>query len=67
MEGSLYSPLGRPIHSVHQSCTECGHIFESRPNGEGAQLLCDPCYQTQFEPEHVRQLQRMSVRLRGSR
>lgn len=67
MEGALYSPLDRPSNRVHQSCTECGHIFESRPNGEGAELLCDACYQSQFEPIHVRQLHRLSERLRGSR
>jgi hypothetical protein len=67
MEGSMYFPLDRPNNIVHQTCTECGHLFESRPNGEGAESLCDPCYQIQFQPIHIRQLERMSVRLRSRR
>ncbi len=62
-------PFSQPHHfdgPIHQVCTECGHIFESRPNGEGAEIVCDACYQAQFEPIRIRHWQRVPVRLRSA-
>jgi hypothetical protein len=64
MEGVHFNPPNRPESRIHQMCTECGHVFEARPNAEGAELVCDACYQTQFEPIHVRHWQRVPARLR---
>jgi DNA-directed RNA polymerase subunit RPC12/RpoP len=67
MEGVHFFPPNRPDNRMHQVCTECGHIFESRPDAEGAEIVCDSCYQGQFEPMRVSHWQRVPARLRSAR
>jgi len=67
MEGVHFNPPNRPDTRVHQLCTECGYLFESRPNAEGAELICDTCYQAQFEPVRISKWQRMVARMRSPR
>ncbi|HEV3219445.1 MAG TPA: hypothetical protein VGZ48_06710 [Candidatus Acidoferrales bacterium] len=66
MEGVQFVPPNHPDDRIHQVCSECGHIFESRPNAEGAEVVCDDCYQAQFEPVRVRIWQRVAARLRSA-
>jgi formylmethanofuran dehydrogenase subunit E len=65
MEGVNFFPPNRPDNRIHQVCTECGHVFESRPNAEGAEIICDACYQSAFEPIRVRHWQKVPARLRS--
>jgi hypothetical protein len=66
MEGVHFVPPNRPDTRVHQVCTECGYIFESRPNAEGAELVCETCYQAQFAPARVSHWKRVVARLRSA-
>jgi len=50
MEGSLFVPPNRPNRQSEQICTECGQSFRPRQIADGAEELCDICYQAQFEP-----------------
>jgi hypothetical protein len=67
MEGVHFSPPNRPDNRVHQLCSECGCLFESRPNADGAQIVCDECYKAQFEPVRASNWQRVIARLRSPR
>ena len=64
MEGVHFFPPNSPDNRIQQVCTECGHIFEARPSAESADMVCDACYQSQFEPIRIRHWQRVPARLR---
>ncbi len=66
MEGVQFIPPNRPETRIHQVCTECGYIFEARPNAEAADLVCDACYQAQFETPRVSHWKRVIARLRSA-
>ena len=40
--------LERPAEFV---CTDCGATFPSHGAGDGAELLCNKCYEAQFSSE----------------
>jgi len=50
MEGILFIPPNRPHRSPELVCTECGKPFRPRQVADGAEELCDPCYEAQFQP-----------------
>ncbi len=49
MEGVLFIPLNRPHRPPELVCADCGQLFRPRRVGDGAEELCDRCYQAQFE------------------
>jgi len=53
MEGALFIPPNRSDRRSDQICTECGRTFRSHRVGEGAEELCDTCYDAQFEPRRL--------------
>lgn len=67
MEGALYFPPDRPKRRPEQACLECGRSFRPRQSGEGAQVLCDDCYQKQFAPRRAHGWQRSQGRPRATR
>ena len=58
MEGALFIPPNRPSRRPEQLCAECGRAFRLRRVGEGAEELCDTCYEAQFEPHRLRHWQK---------
>ena len=65
---SLFLPLhDRPNRSIEQLCAECGRIFRPHQLSEGAELLCDTCYEAQFNPSGLRHWQKTEGRLHRAR
>ncbi len=62
MEGVLFIPPDRPDRNSNQICADCGRAFRPRPASEGAEELCDNCYQAQFEPRRLRHWQKPAGR-----
>ncbi len=67
MEGVLFIPPNRPNRRPDQICSECGLAFRPRRVGEGAEELCDTCYETQFEPRRLRHWQKPAGRQHPAR
>ena len=63
MEGVLFIPPDRPDRNSNQICADCGRAFRPRPGAEGAEELCDNCYQAQFEPRRLRHWQKPAGRM----
>ena len=59
MEGVLFIPPNRPHRNPDRTCVECGRAFRPRRGGEGAEELCDPCYDAQFEPRRMHLWQKL--------
>ncbi len=62
MEGVLFIPPN-PDRRPDQLCAECGRSFRPRALGDGAEELCDTCYDAQFEPRHIKHWQKGPGRL----
>jgi len=58
MEGALFIPPNRPNRRPEQECSECGRSFRPRSVGDGAEELCDDCYDAQFELRRLRHWQK---------
>ncbi len=54
MEGILFIPPDRPRRSPELVCADCGQPFRARRVGDGAEVLCDRCYEAQFQPARGR-------------
>jgi hypothetical protein len=54
MEGSLFLPADRSHRVAEVSCADCGQVFRPRRVGDGAEELCDPCYEARFRPLPLR-------------
>ena len=67
MEGVLFIPPNRPSRRADQICAECGRSFRPRRAGEGAEELCDNCYEAQFEPRRLRHWQKPAGRMHPMR
>ncbi len=52
MESALFIPPHRAERPPELVCTDCGQLFRPRWIGDGAEELCDRCYEAQFEPLH---------------
>ena len=57
MEGALFIPPNRPQRRPEVSCAECGQLFRPRNVADGAEELCDRCYEAEFEPVRLRHWQ----------
>ena len=66
MEGVRYLPPNDRENGMQIMCTECGYMFESRPNAEGADLVCDSCYESKFEPVRVSPWRRVLAHMRST-
>lgn len=58
MEGPLFIPPNRPQRRPEVICAECGQTFRPHSAADGAEELCDQCYEAQFEPMRIRHWQR---------
>ncbi len=52
MEGSRFIFHDSSSQHPDQVCTDCGQVFEPRRVGDGAEELCDTCYEARFQPLH---------------
>ena len=50
MEGSLFIPVNRPRRLPDVVCADCGQLFRPRWIGDGAEELCNSCYEDRFRP-----------------
>ncbi len=50
MEGVLFIPPNRTRRNPELVCADCGQLFRPRWIGDGAEELCDNCYEAQFQP-----------------
>lgn len=50
MEGVLFIPPNRTRRTPEFVCADCGQLFRPRSIGDGAEELCDGCYEAQFQP-----------------
>ena len=65
MEGSFFSLPGNDHENPEQICADCGQIFQPRSVGDGAEELCDTCYDAQFQPLRVAKWQRIEKKRRA--
>jgi hypothetical protein len=54
MEGVLFIPPDRARRVPELTCTSCGELFRPHGIAEGAEELCDRCYEAQFRPVRLR-------------
>ncbi len=54
VEGVLFIPANRPRRLPELVCADCGQLFRARWVADGAEELCDPCYEAQFRPPYFR-------------
>ncbi len=67
MQGVQFTPPNRSNRRSDEVCAECGRGFRPREAADGAEELCDNCYEAQFEPRRLRHWQRPSGRLHPGR
>jgi hypothetical protein len=49
MELSLITPSDRPRIGLDLTCSECGTTFHPHQLAEGVEVLCNRCYEAQFD------------------
>lgn len=62
MQGVPLTPPNHDNRRTEQLCADCGRRFQPRAVGEGAEEVCDSCYDAQFEPPRLRHWQKPTGR-----